>query len=218
MFIHLYILYQCYFLEIAFYNSLLSEQCTFYFDLFADPSRGQSVSTDCPLLRAPVVEVNLSDCKRMTCTGGGNILNYLDGICEMRRCQGNDYMLSSARGGWNIYVLDVSRLTAEAGTMLPGNTTSGQDGVTWIPIVVPMICVCILVAIVVAIALFARKRNRRNINETVTYNNTIQMAATMQAAENQTETHKTYYNLKSLDQSESSNYESIAIPTYEELE
>ena len=57
----------------------------------------------------------------MTCSGGGDIFNYLGGIiCEIRQCQGNDYMLSSALGGWNIYVLDVARLASDSGTMLPG--------------------------------------------------------------------------------------------------
>ena len=165
-----------------------------------------------------MAEVNLSECKRMTCTGGGNILNYLQGTCEMRRCQGNDYMLSSARGGWNIYVLDVARLTAETAKMLPGNANSGQDGVGWVPIAVPIICVCVIVPIVVVTVLVIRKKGRNVDDEAVTYENTIQMATTMQAAENQIETQNTYYSLKSHEQPEASEYESIQTPTYEQLE
>ncbi len=102
-----------------------------------------------------MAEVNLSDCKRMTCTGGGNILNYLQGTCEMRRCQGNDYMLSSDRGGWNIYVLDVARVNvttttgfpgnyAETTTVLPCSNTSGLGVVGWIWMDVIAICISIL--------------------------------------------------------------------------
>ncbi len=93
----------------------------------------------------------------MTCTGGGNIFNYLGGVCEVRRCQGNDYMLSSARGGWNIYVLDVTRLTAHNATMLPANATSGQDGVGWISIAIPIIGVCVLIPVVVVAVVVVRK-------------------------------------------------------------
>ncbi len=103
---------------------VFSEQCTFNFEHFVDPTKGQTLSTDCPLVEAPVIEVSLIHCKRTTCTGGGNILNYHQGTCEIRRCQGNDYMLSSARGGWHIYVLDAARHTAATSTTLPSKATS----------------------------------------------------------------------------------------------
>ena len=103
---------------------VFSEQCTFHVHSSADPTNGQPLSTGCPLIVSPVTEVSLSHCKRMTCTGGGNILNYLQGTCEIRRCQGNDYMLSSTRGGWHIYVLDVARPSAVTATTLPSKATS----------------------------------------------------------------------------------------------
>ncbi len=136
----------------------------------------------------------------------------------MRRCQGNDYMLSSARGGWNIYILDNARLTTETATMLPGDITSGQDGIGWIPIAVPIICVCVLIPVVVVAVVFVRKKKVRNAEETVTYVNTVQAVATAQSAESEMETPKTYYGLKSRDQPEPSEYESIQAPTYEQLE
>ncbi len=199
-------------------DSFLSEQCTFYFDHFADSTRGQTLSTDCPLVVAPVNEVNLSECKRMTCTGGGNILNYHQGTCEMRRCQGNDYMLSSARGGWDIYTLDVTRLPTESPTMLPGNADFVQDGVGWIPIAVPIVCVCVFVPIVVVTVVVIRRRKETNVDETVTYDDTIQMPPTMQAAEKQTETQNAYPGLKSRDQPEPSEYETMQTPIYEQVE
>ncbi len=164
------------------------------------------------------METSLDDCKRMTCTGGGNILNYLEGTCEIRRCQGNDYMLSSTRGGWHIFVLDSARLTAENISIVPGNVISGQDGIGWIPIAVPIICVCVIVPIVVVAVVFTRRRKgRKNADEPVGYDNTVQRVDT-QAAGNEREIQKPYYGLQSLDRSTPSDYESVQVPTYEQLE
>ncbi len=52
-----------------------------------------------------MVQVNMSYCKRMTCTGGVKIFNYLNGACEIR-CQCNEYIRPR-----NIYVLDAIRLS-----------------------------------------------------------------------------------------------------------
>ncbi len=154
----------------------------------------------------------------MTCTGGGNIFNYLEGICEVRHCEGDNYMLSSARGGWDIYILDVARLTADTATMLPGSTTSGQEDIDWIPIAVPIVCVCILIPVVVVIVLFVKKRKRGNPDETVTYDNAIQTVNTTQGTENQKEMQKQYYGLKSRHQPEPSQYNSMQAPIYEQVE
>ncbi len=76
---------------------------------------------------------------------------------------------------------------------------------------------CVLIPVVVVIAVFVRKKRVRNAEETVTYDDTIQTVNTTQSVENQLETQK-YYDLKSRDQPEPSEYESIQTPTYLQLE
>ncbi len=134
-----------------------------------------------------MVQVNLSHCKRMTCTGGGNIFNYLHGTSEIRRCQGNNYMLSAACGGWNIYILDVPRL-------------SKTENVDRISFTFAIVCVWMSVIILVGTMFVLRKRNHQRYvrRDTVPFTDATKVVSI--PVERSTDAPHTYYMLKPWDQ------------------
>ena len=62
------------------------------------------LSSQCKMLKWINVE-NYAECVQKTCDTGGNTFNYLNGLCQIRMCEGNDYKLTTSDKGWYIATL-----------------------------------------------------------------------------------------------------------------
>ena len=62
------------------------------------------LSSQCQMLK-PLNVQNYAECVQNTCDAGGNTLNYRNGLCQIRMCDGNDYKLTTSDEGWYIATL-----------------------------------------------------------------------------------------------------------------
>ena len=87
------------------YLFLVTATCASEFSKVLDQS--EDTMTDCTHIGG--VHVNtVEDCKRITCSHGGNAFNWKDGICYYKKCEAGQLILNTGtfHGGWNIYAID----------------------------------------------------------------------------------------------------------------
>ena len=99
-----------------------------HFDLVVPES--QELSSSCAELDHQS-NVSLSECQQLACDLQVNVVNYLDGRCELRQCPTDDLWLKTLWGGMNVYMLTCKYSTYNAGIdFRRQNLTSKVDSPT----------------------------------------------------------------------------------------
>ncbi len=114
----------CYFHSIKIvtaFDKITSNDCLHYFlltpssALSSDKDRcaasfaelhylSDGLQSQCEMLKQ--INVNsYAECVQNTCEKGGNTINYLNGLCQIRKCEDSDYQVSNADEGWMIATL-----------------------------------------------------------------------------------------------------------------
>jgi hypothetical protein len=111
-----------------------------------------------------VYGVDLSKCKSQACTSETcNVINYLNQVCELRRCDSLKVLrLSSAVGGWNIYVFNASTFAATT-TGVPSEEYESIDQFpVWAIAVIIVVLLAIIIGVIVGVIFYRRRNNIQN--------------------------------------------------------